>query len=362
MMAVMILGFADRLPGQTNRSKSLAELVFSELPALDTAPDLAAWHLTHTVERLKAPAYDNEYETQGLWCSASLADIALPGGVKAIRMAFFYVPPRESGAALPDREDAHMVQQCRLLALWYQLHNPADRDGFAKSVSEELAGSLGSPEAPSRYQRPDLDWGAGFWSPYLVWERPNRRVVLGVDPGGAVFNPNKEPRPSRLLVIARAAQAPRGLSFDWSGEMPKGQPSLQKAAGERTGDAREVAGVKRVETPCAFDDRHNNWQDGLIASAETLLRDFPMSRWKPWIHLTMARAYAAKLLLTYPEIDLNGANKPTDPEALRRNAIAHFRTFLAETPEDSDAPAVWRETWRLLAGLPPSPSHFACTD
>jgi hypothetical protein len=117
-----------------------------------------------------------------------------------------------------------------------------------------------------------------------------------------------------------------------------------------------------VETPCAFDDGRNNWQDGLIASAEKLLRDFPMSRWKPWIHLTIARAYAAKLLLTYPEIDLNGANKPTDPEALRRNAIVYFRTFLAETPEAPEAPAVWRETWRLLAGLPPSLSHFACTD
>jgi hypothetical protein len=50
------------------------------------------------------------------------------------------------------------------------------------------------------------------------------------------------------------------------------------------------------------------------------------------------------------------------PEALRRNAIVYFRTFLAETPEAPEAPAVWRETWRLLAGLPPSLSHFACTD
>jgi hypothetical protein len=117
-----------------------------------------------------------------------------------------------------------------------------------------------------------------------------------------------------------------------------------------------------VETPCAFDDGRNNWQGGLIQFGEKVLRDFPASRWKPYIHLTMARAYAAKLFLTYPDVDLNGANQPTDPEALRRNAIAHFRAFLEENREAPESGAARREAWRLLAGLPPSPIHFACTD
>jgi hypothetical protein len=134
----------------------------------------------------------------------------------------------------------------------------------------------------------------------------------------------------RLLVIARASAAPRGLSFDWMGEAPKGQPALK---------------------PCAFDDGSNNWQDGLIRAAEKLRA-----------HLTIARAYDAKLLLTYPGIELNGANKPTDPDALRRSAIAHFRAFLNENPRAPEADFAWREAWRLLAGLPPAPIHFACTD
>ena len=71
---------------------------------------------------------------------------------------------------------------------------------------------------------------------------------------------------------------------------------------------------------------------GMISFGEKLLRDFPASRWKSYIHLTLARAYAAKLMLTYPDIDLNGANRPTDPEALRRAAIAHFRAFLEGEP------------------------------
>ena len=223
------------------------------------------------------------------------------------------------------------MNQCRLLALWYEVHDPADPGGLVKSVSTELAASLGPAEEPSRFKRPDGDWGSGYWSPYLVWERPNRRLVLAFDPNAS----------TRLLIIARAAQAPRGMSFDWSGEAPKGHPTLRA---------------------CAFDDGHNNWQDGLIRAGEKLLRDSPASRAKSDIHLTIARAYDAKLILTYPGIDLNGANEPTDPDTLRRNAITHFRAFLAEAPNSTESVVARREAWRLLAGLPPAPIHFACTD
>jgi len=327
------------LLAQTNGPQSLAALVVSETPALDTAPDLAQWSALHPNERLKPAAYDNEYESQGLWCAASVAEVALLGGIHATRQAFFYIPPAKPGDALPARQDPSLVQQCRLLAFWYEVHDPADPGGLAKSVSTELAASLGSAEELSRFKRPIDDWGSGYWNPYLIWERPNRSVALAFDPGGPpVPDPNAH---TRLLVIARAAQAPRGTSFDWMGEAPKGQPSLKA---------------------CAFDDGRNNWHDGLIRAGQKLLRDFPASRSKPYIHLTIARAYAAKLILTYPDVDLDGANEPTDPEALRRNAIVHFRAFLAEAPNSPESAVARREAWRLLAGLPPTPIHFACTD
>jgi len=319
-LSLLIVTAAASLSAQT-----LAGLVLSETPALDSSPTLAAWRNQHPSEQLKAAAYDNEYESQGLWCAASVADVALSGGVKATRTALFYLPARKPGDALPARQDPALIQQCRLLTLWYEVPDP----GLFQSISAELSTSLGAAEEPSRFKRPDGDWGSGNWSPYLVWERPNRRIVLAVDPGGG--QPVPDPKAEkRLLVIARASQAPRGLSFDWNGEAPKDHPSLK---------------------PCAFDDGHNNWQDGLIRSAE-----------KVHAHLIIARAYSAKLLLTYPGIDLDGANRPTDPAALRRNAIAHYRSFLAENPKAPDAGIAWREAWRLLAGLPPSPTHFACTD
>jgi hypothetical protein len=398
---LLVLTGTGNLFAQTNAQESLAGLVLSETPALDAAPDLARWRSLHPNERLKPAAYDNEYESQGLWCAASVAEVALAGGVNATRLAFFYVPALKPEAALPARQDSGLVQRCRLLALWYEVHDPADPGGLAKSASTELAASLGAAEEPPGFKRID-DWGSGYWNPYFVWQRANRRVVLAFDQGGRLPDPNAR---TRLLVIVRASSAPHGSSFDWMGQFPKGQPSFKEAAvrvaaqglprereaaavvladitGKRltepgvgpsafrsraeridpTGAAGEIARVAHVESPCAFDDGRNNWQGGLIQFGEKLLRDFPASRWKSYVHLTMARAYAAKLILTYPDVDLNGANQPTDPETLRRNAIAHFRAFLEENREAPESGVARREAWRLLAGLPPSPNHFACTD
>ncbi len=351
VVLVMSLTAAGNLFAQTKGSSSLGGLVLSEVSALDAAPDLGGWRGLHPNERLQNAAYDNEYESQGLWCAASVAEFTFPGGIKATRQAFFYVPSGKPGDPLPGRQDASLTRQCRLLALWYEVDNPASPDELAKTVYADLSASLGSGGDRPPFKRTDGDWGSGYWSPYKVWEGANRRIVLAVDPGGVIPKPDAR---KRLLVIARSSLAPRGLSFDWHGGAPDGQPSLK--------DAAEGARVAHFENACSFDDGHNNWQDGLIRFGEKLLRDFPASRWKSYIHLTMARTYAAKLLLTYPGVYLDGADKPTDPEALRTAAIAHFRAFLEENRESPEAPSAWRETWRLLAELPPSPIHFACTD
>jgi hypothetical protein len=354
LLSLLILTAACNLPAQTTRPRSFAGLVLSEFAALSAAPDLAAWHNLHPNERLKNAAYDNEYETQGLWCAASVADFVLPGDIKVTREAFFYIPSKKPADPLPGHQDPGLVQRCRLLALWYEVKNPVSPAELAKSVSADLGASLGSVDEPPPFKRTDGDWGSGYWKPYAVWERENRRVVLAVDPGGPGPAPNALAR--RLLVIARSSLAPRGLSFDWMGrEAPKGQPSLD--------DTAESTSIARVENPCSFDDGHNNWQGGMIRFGEKLLQDFPASRWKSYIHLTLARAYAARLILTYPSVELNGANRPTtDPDTLRRDAIAHFRAFLEENRESPEANSAWREAWRLLAGLPPSPIHFACMD
>jgi hypothetical protein len=353
LLCLVILTATCNLPAQTTRPRSFAGLVLSELAALNAVPDLAAWHKLHPNERLKNAGYDNEYESQGLWCAASVDDFVLPGDIKVSRQAFFYIPSKKPADPLPSRQDARLVQTCRLLAVWYEIENPVSPAELARSVSADLSASLGAADEPPPFKR-DGDWGSGSWKHYAVWERENRRVVLAVDPGTSVPVPDTIAR--RLLVIARSSLAPRGLGFEWMGrEAPKGQPSLDGTA--------ESAGIARLENACSFDDGHNNWQRGTIRFGEKLLLAYPDSRWKSYIHLTMARAYAAWLILTYPAVDLNGANRPTtDPDTLRRDAIVHFRAFLEENPESPEANSAWREAWRLLAGLPPSPIHFACTD
>lgn len=348
-IALLILAAACNLPAQTTPG-SLAGLVLSETSALDSTPDLGSWRKLHPGENLKKAAYGLEYETQGLWCAASVADTALPGGIKVTRQAFFYIPPAKPTDPLPDHQDAGLTSQCRLLALWYEVNGPVD-PGFANSVSADFAASLGPAAEPPSFKRTDRDWGSGYWNPYWVWERPNRRVVLAVDPGSNVPTPLAH---RRLLVIARSSLAPRGLSFDWSGGAPKGQPPLQ--------DAAEIARFARFERPCAFEDGHNNWQPGLIRFGEKLLQDFPASPRRAFVHLTLARALAARLILTYPDVERSGANRPANPDALRRDAIIHFRAFLEGAPQSPEAGSAGREAWRLLAGLPPSPIHFGCTD
>jgi hypothetical protein len=355
----LILTTTGILCAQTTPARSLGDLVLSEIPALEAVPDLAAWRNSHPTEHLKNAAYDNEYETQGLWCASSAADFSLNDGLKVTRQAFFYVPVDKTSDPLPAHRDAILSRRCRLLALWYQVDNPVQSASLAQSVSADIGASLGSPDEPPRFKRTDGDWDSGDWTPYKVWANANRRVILAIDPGlpGADAAAH-----TRLLVIARSSQAPRGLSFDWSGDAPKGQPPLNAGLPVALPKNAEITRVGRAENPCSFDDGHNNWQPGLVRFGEKLLQDFPASRWAPYIHLTLARTYAASLLLTYPGIDLDGANKPGDPDALRRNAIAHFRAFLAGNRESPEAPSAWREAWRLLAGLPPSPIHFACTD
>ena len=319
----------------------LAERALAEIPFLDAAPDLATWRQQHPRERLKNAGYGVEYETQGLWCAASVAEFALPGGMQVTRQAFFYIPPGSPADPLPDHADSELVRQCRLRTLWYEVHDPASPADLARAEGARLTAAFGPAAEPASYQRTDHDWGSGYWNPYRLWESGNRRVVLAVDPGGPLPTARS---PQRLLLIARSSLSPRGLFFEWPGKPPKG------------------ARVARLGNPCSFDDAHNDWLGRLIRYGEQLLSDGPESGTKPYIDLILARSYAARLALTYPNVEPGGTAKPNHPETLRSSSIAHFRAYLKEAPDSPDAAAARREAWRLLAGLPPSPIHIGCGD
>ena len=266
------------------------------------------------------------------------------------RQAFFYVPTAKPTDPLPASQDTGLISKCRLLALWYEVSGPID-PAFAQSVSADLSASLGPAAEPPSFKRTDHDWGSRYWNPYWRWESANRRVVLAVDPGGYIPDPLTQ---TRLVVISRSNLAPRGLSPDWTGDLPKGLPPLNEAP--------EGTRVTRLGDPCRFDDGYNNWPPALVRFGEKLLRDFPASPWKPYIHLKIGGALANRLLLTYAGVEPGGLKSHANPDGLRRDAIAHIRAFLEANTNPPEADCAWREAWRLLAGLPPSDIHFGCTD
>ena len=128
------------------------------------------------------------------------------------------------------------------------------------------------------------------------------------------------------------------------------------------GRAGELAGLASLGEPCSLEG-HRPWPDLVIAKGERLFNQFPPDEWTPWIHYAVARADAAKLSFAYSGGDPEGGFSPLTPAAMRRQreaAIPHFEAFIREKPNTPEAVFAWQESWRLLAGLPPSEIHFGC--
>jgi hypothetical protein len=325
---------------------SLSGLVKADTPALEAHPTFAAWQKTHTAEKPVAPSYELiEYESQSLWCAASQASFTLSNGVVVSRLALFYLPSVIQ--PLPAKADNTLINRCELLSLWYQVeHAPAPVE-FTKAVAQELRGVLGSPEVAERFSKLRRGWGWGYWEPFYNFQRATEQIVVAFDPKGLPGTQSP-----RIMVVARSSQLPADLPMDiGEGYAPRGQPPLEP-------NSR----MARLEKPCSFEGQ-SDWRVGLIALGEQSLRDEPNTPWTPYIHLILGRTYAAKLTLTYPGTGEGNPNHgPLDPVQLRDSAIQHFRAFLGRKPSDPDAEYATRETWRLLAGLPPTPIHFACVD
>ena len=127
------------------------------------------------------------------------------------------------------------------------------------------------------------------------------------------------------------------------------------------GLAGELAGLASLGEPCTL---KGSWPDLVIEKGERLLKQFPPDRWTPWVHFAIARAHDAKLSFAYPGGDPEGGEvaqlNPAAKEQERKAAVEHFERFIQDEPDSEESVFAWQETWRLLAGLPPSPLHFGC--
>jgi hypothetical protein len=125
----------------------------------------------------------------------------------------------------------------------------------------------------------------------------------------------------------------------------------------------ELAQVLSLGDFCNLKGR-DPWAQLVIAKGEHILKQFPEDAWSPYVHYLVARAHAAKLSWAYPNgevetggsIPLSGMEMKNEREA----AIFHFRTYLSKQNKAPESVFAWRETWRLMAGLPPSRLNFGC--
>jgi hypothetical protein len=118
-----------------------------------------------------------------------------------------------------------------------------------------------------------------------------------------------------------------------------------------------------LQSPCSLKGS-GSWPQRVVDLGQKILRQFAPGPWSPWVRFATARAHDVKLSFSLPpgEADVGMIHQLSAAQAQqeRSAAIAEFAQFIGELPDSSEAVFAWQEAWRLMAGLPPSPTHFGC--
>jgi len=142
-----------------------------------------------------------------------------------------------------------------------------------------------------------------------------------------------------------------------------GSSAKELARGRETGGVtgRSESGLDGVDGMCGGgeDPMHR-----VIAAGEGLLAQVPPldPRTAAEVHRLVGDAYADIVALAagagmeYTDTVTYVAEAP----AARRNGIAHYRQSFVGDRDSPEARDAWLEAWRLIAGLPPSTTHFFC--
>ncbi|HYL21194.1 MAG TPA: hypothetical protein VEU74_05510 [Gemmatimonadales bacterium] len=100
----------------------------------------------------------------------------------------------------------------------------------------------------------------------------------------------------------------------------------------------------------------------VIAEGEALLAGAKDPGLQAELHFLIGDGYADIVALAAGEGDEYADTTAYAPEAAqaRRNAIAQYRAGLGLDRRSAKARSSWLEAWRLMAGLPPTTTHFFC--
>lgn len=147
------------------------------------------------------------------------------------------------------------------------------------------------------------------------------------------------------------------------GPVYMGSLRKQAEALDPSGPGGALAAVAALQDPCSLDGTAP-WPQLVLDHGERILHQFGSGPWSPWVHFAIARAHEVKLSFSLPpgEIDLGMIHDltPTQAKEERAKAIEEFAYFIREEPDAKEAAFAWQEVWRLMAGLPPSSTHFGC--
>lgn len=82
------------------------------------------------------------------------------------------------------------------------------------------------------------------------------------------------------------------------------------------------------------------------------------------VHRLVADAFADVVTLaagvTYSSMYVSADDFPLPPARARREAVAHYREALRRIRDPDEARKVWRDAWRIAAGLPRERTRFVC--
>jgi hypothetical protein len=394
-----------------------AKQIKTDIDTLSSEPALAVWQASHRDEKLQLAHYDTtndgyevDFRRTNRWCAASVSNG---------RAALFYVPEPGSGA-LPQTRNCRMeaiwyetqdtALVAELSAIWGQPNG--------QITEPDIRGSATWKGAPAWHRQGMNIWAVSQGQRMIVYAR--RDIPRDLDMAfallsstlkaqlidaaaqiapkdselleGAHCETRQPKRESDLIAIRRLAQwikaatslAPEQkasaliLADAWVACSRISPDSLMQLGAEykiqcpqdgptyshnlRNQAAGELAGIASLTEPCTLEGK-GNWPDLVIAEGERLLNRYPKGQWTAWVHYAIARAHAARLSFAYPEGRPGGYGTPLTPDVMRKEraaAVDQFERFLKEKPDSPESRYAWQESWRLQAGLPPSPLGFDC--
>ena len=175
---LLFLAMGAAWPAAEQPVNGWARQIEADAAELGRRPSLAKWTKSHNAEKPAPLSTDYQLDDARI-CATSFARESL-----FQRTATFYLPeidqPEIRATALPAAADDHLVETCRLQAIWYQ----ATSAMAAALLVERLSIAWGAPAGAS--STPGLP-GSAIWKNVSAWHRGSLNIWVAEGQGSRVL-------------------------------------------------------------------------------------------------------------------------------------------------------------------------------